>query len=116
MPTMPGKQCSNPGCPNISSRGLCHECKQKRSKDRRNDPSYIKAKSFYDSKEWKGIRNRQLNKQPLCEKCLSVGRVVRGAVVDHVIPWKGDRALAVDPDNLQTLCIECHNAKSATER
>jgi 5-methylcytosine-specific restriction protein A len=113
---MPGVQCSNAGCPNLSGGGLCDECKQLRSKDRRSDPGYKQSKAFYDSKKWKKIRNRQLNKYPLCERCLGMGDVVRAAVVDHIVPWKGDRSLAIDPDNLQSLCVSCHNAKSATER
>ena len=116
MPKMPGVQCSNPGCPNISGGGLCDECRRQRGKERRSDPEYSRAKSFYDSKQWQAIRNRQLNRKPLCEICLSVGRVARAVAVDHIIPWKGDRSLATDPTNLQSLCIICHNAKSATER
>jgi len=29
-------------------------------------------------------------------------------VVDHVVPHRGDRALFLDPGNLQTLCPEDH--------
>jgi 5-methylcytosine-specific restriction protein A len=36
-------------------------------------------------------------------------------VVDHIIPHKGDKKLFWSRDNWQSLCLSCHNRKSATE-
>lgn len=38
-----------------------------------------------------------------------MGDVVAATVVDHIKPHRGDRALAFDPDNLQSLCKPCHD-------
>lgn len=36
--------------------------------------------------------------------------------VDHIVPVNVDRTLAYTLSNLQTLCRECHWAKTAKER
>lgn len=38
-----------------------------------------------------------------------MGRVVAADTVDHVIPHRGHRNLAFDPENLQSLCKPCHD-------
>jgi 5-methylcytosine-specific restriction endonuclease McrA len=37
-------------------------------------------------------------------------------VVDHVVPWDGDRELFEDEGNWRGLCVGCHNAKTGRER
>lgn len=53
---------------------------------------------------------------PLCECCMEAGRVVEARITDHVIPHGGNTDLFWDEGNFQSLCLKCHNAKSATER
>lgn len=46
-----------------------------------------------------------------------MGRGPIGAiVVDHVRPHRGDMVLFWDVANWQSLCLSCHNRKSALER
>jgi 5-methylcytosine-specific restriction protein A len=58
-------------------------------------------------------RARWLELHPLCVECQKDGRVTAATVPDHVVPlWKGG------PDteaNLQSLCKEHHDEKSAQE-
>lgn len=64
---------------------------------------------FYQSREWKALRDRVRLEEPLCRVC---GRLTNH--VDHVIPRKDG---GTDTrDNLQGLCQECHNRKTTVER
>jgi 5-methylcytosine-specific restriction protein A len=50
---------------------------------------------------------------PVGSHCFTTGRTTPGAVVDHVIPHKGDPVLFWDElNNWQTLCAACHGAKT----
>ncbi|MGF6839888.1 5-methylcytosine-specific restriction protein A [Paraburkholderia youngii] len=66
--------------------------------------------------KWQGIRARQLKRRPLCELCEAATpqRKTPATVVDH------KRRLADGgsnrPSNLQSLCEDCHKAKTRRER
>jgi 5-methylcytosine-specific restriction protein A len=75
---------------------------------------YIK---LMNSREWKALRIRKLQANPLCERCLAeFGRSVAARVVHHIKPIEATnnhdemRQRAFDYDNLQSLCFECHRA------
>ena len=60
------------------------------------------------------IRNQVFDAQPLCVECKRNGRVRVPVEVDHVIPLhKGG---TYDLSNLQPLCANCHEAKTAKDR
>ena len=62
---------------------------------------------------WMKIRARQLREHPLCAMCHSAGKVTAANRVDHVVPlWEGG---ADDESNYQSLCIQCHDVKTAEE-
>lgn len=72
---------------------------------------------FYNHPTWRGLRLRQLERQPLCEAHLLMGETVDcmfGGIVDHIVRIEAGGA-AYDMDNLQTLCKPCHDIKSALE-
>lgn len=53
----------------------------------------------------------------MCVMCAEHGEVKPAAVVDHIIPHKGDRHLFWDSDNWQSLCKHCHDShKQRMER
>lgn len=70
---------------------------------------------FYQSSRWRALRATVLREQPLCCACAESGLLVAAQVVDHVRPIKrgGER---FDRANLQSLCVSCHNRKTAIER
>jgi 5-methylcytosine-specific restriction endonuclease McrA len=70
--------------------------------------------SAYQTAEWKRLRKAQLRSQPLCVMCLARGFVKTATVVDHIQPWRGDKTLFRDPDNLQSLCFKDHNTHKRT--
>ena len=48
---------------------------------------------------------------PVCQQC---GRAA-STDLDHIMPHRGDVNLFWDPDNMQALCKQCHDAKTANE-
>lgn len=67
------------------------------------------ARWVYGTALWARLRAQQLRDEPLCKYHNQMGEVVAATVVDHVKPHRGDRNLAFDSDNLQSLCEGCHN-------
>ena len=73
---------------------------------------------FYNSKQWRSLRNYYIQRNPLCEACQrqKPSKVTGGQVVDHIKPINmGGENLKLDLSNLQTLCHPCHNSKSGKE-
>jgi 5-methylcytosine-specific restriction protein A len=60
---------------------------------------------------WRRLKAAQLKAQPNCARCGNPG-----SSIDHLIPHRGDEALAFDPGNVQTLCASCHNRKTREDR
>lgn len=67
-----------------------------------------------NSKRWKQLREWKLHKNPLCEICQQEGMVTSAIDVHHMTPCETARSLAemeqlcFNPNNLQSLCISCH--------
>ena len=111
--TKPLRPCKKPGCFALTSEGYCPEHKPKKAA-RRESAEYH---SWYNKPIWKNdLRPAQLMRQPFCCSCQTEGRRTRATVVDHVIPFRGDWLLFVDPRNHQSLCKNCHDRKTALEQ
>lgn len=70
------------------------------------------AKQFYDSKAWKKCRESYISKvHGVCEWCGNPGYIV-----DHIIELTpeniSDPNITLNHDNLQYLCLSCHNTKT----
>jgi len=70
---------------------------------------------FYQSTEWRKLRAAYRRAHPLCEECLREGRTEPAVIVDHVKEIV-DGGAPYDWDNLRSLCLACHNRKTAAER
>lgn len=71
---------------------------------------------FYHSAKWKRVRAQALSRdQGMCQACMErfrqgTGiRPRRAQMVHHVIPLEERPDLALDLNNLRSLCYECHN-------
>lgn len=72
---------------------------------------------LYNTAHWKKLRLWKLRHDPLCKLCLARGRAVQASIVDHIKQHKGSLELFNDVENLQSLCVSCHNAiKQQQER
>lgn len=75
------------------------------------------AKPFYNSKPWKDCRASYISKvYGLCEHCLARGLYEPGYIVDHKVELNAeninDPMISLSHDNLQYLCLACHNTKT----
>jgi len=68
--------------------------------------------SFYNSEEWKALRNKVFQKYPAI--CMSCGNK-NHLEVDHVKPRSKYPELELDIDNLQVLCRDCNLLKGVKD-
>lgn len=92
----------------------CHELYEERQielqqeRDRRynkkRDPKY---KQFYNSNDWRTLKEKKLqDEQYRCERCKKLA-----VEVHHIkyIQTEEGWELRLDYDNLEALCVDCHN-------
>lgn len=83
-------------------------------------------RKFYDGKEWKHIRAEVMKRDNYeCQECKRQGKVFLDTheyserakrkkiklVVDHIKELEDRPELALDEDNLEVICVQCHNIK-----
>ncbi|UII58110.1 HNH endonuclease (plasmid) [Cytobacillus spongiae] len=81
-------------------------------------------RKFYDSKEWKLIREEVKKRDNYeCQECKRQGRVTIDTneysesarrkkiqlIVHHIKELEHHPDLALEEDNLETICVDCHN-------
>lgn len=69
---------------------------------------------FYGSPAWKNLRETVKQRDhKLCVDCLKKGLITPAEDVHHIIPLTAKNvnnpAIALNPDNLVSLCRQCHN-------
>lgn len=72
----------------------------------------VNNKKFYDSKEWKRLRNAFRSANPLCINVDVCGNAMY--YVDHIVPI-GDGGAPLDWNNLQSLCVSCNASKTGKQ-
>lgn len=74
------------------------------------------SRAFYKSKSWKVCREGFIaSVNGLCTRCLEKGKITPGYIVHHkkwLTPENIDNPeITLNWDNLEYLCIDCHNAE-----
>lgn len=70
------------------------------------------SRPYLRTKRWKMLRMEILERDSFaCVQCKARGRLE----VDHIRPVREAAYLAYEPTNLQTLCPQCHTAKTRIE-
>ena len=110
MPSLPLKSCSVAGCSETTKNTLCeyHLSKRRKEADSRRGSSHSRGYG----RKWQEYRLRYLAKHPLCVRCLEAGITMKGIVIDHIVPHRGNKKLFWDQSNHQTLCVYHHNVKT----
>ena len=108
MPYKPRPGCRYPYCSNRSEKGSSY-CSLHKPKEK--DIRSTSIERGYDYK-WQKFRKEYLKKNSFCVMCLNKGKLTQSKVIDHIIPHKGDKGLFWDENNMQALCIRCHNKKT----
>lgn len=73
------------------------------------------AERFYKGKKWQSVRAFVWSRDKgLCQRCLKKGILKPGDTVHHIIELTPenitDETISLNPDNLETLCRDCHAA------
>ena len=73
------------------------------------------AKKFYKSKQWAEVREKVWQRdRGLCQRCLKNGVIKEANTIHHINPITPDNIndpeVTLNPDNLVTLCMDCHAA------
>ncbi len=110
MPSINNKHCSKHG---IYQGKRCPQCKQQIEKDYNSNSRNKENQSIYQSKKWRDLRQDAIIRDGFkCTNCDTIiGLKHRDHVVDHIIEIE-DGGAAYDLENLQTLCMSCHNKKT----
>lgn len=111
------KLCRKCKAPIIHPATYCEKCKEvvneqmdqlQKERDKRynkkRDPKYIQ---FYKSIEWKLLKDKKMqDEQYRCERCHRLATEVH-----HIkyIQTEEGWPLRLDYDNLEALCVDCHN-------
>ena len=114
MPYKPKKPCSYPGCPKLTDDLYCEEHKKLMDRNYNKYERDKVSQRFYQSTEWKALKKKVLNYEPLCRECKKNGKLTKATMVDHIVEIKKGGA-PLDINNLQPLCWSCHSRKSAKE-
>lgn len=74
------------------------------------------AKGFYKSKAWQSVREFVMSRDArLCQDCLKKGKITTAEEVHHIVEITHDNitdpSITLNPDNLVSLCRECHAAR-----
>jgi 5-methylcytosine-specific restriction protein A len=116
MPNKPRKLCKHPGCNQLVDTSYCNTHQQlhieKRKEYDKHRPTYH---DWYSNKRWRMLRIHWLKCNPICVMCNKIGRITPATIVDHVRPHKGSIDMFYDVSNLQSLCKQCHDSKTARE-
>ena len=89
--------------------------KKKRDNSRKKHGLQAKIQRLiYNTSHWRKLVAAKKMMNPLCERCLSEGRTTEVQEIHHIIPIS--RAIddlqileyGFDIDNLQSLCMACH--------
>jgi 5-methylcytosine-specific restriction endonuclease McrA len=65
--------------------------------------------AFKDSPAWRKVRKQIRMRDGACVDC----GTDQSLTVHHVVPYRTAPELALDPDNLVTLCRSCHGRREA---
>jgi 5-methylcytosine-specific restriction enzyme A len=124
MPKRPLRQCSYPLCNELVRASYCDE-HMKKKKEQSNVSQqfynmYVRDKertAFYKTKQWEKVRVLALRRDHgQCVPCDKQGKTTPANIIDHIIPYEVAPDLGLTLDNLQTICIACHNRKTHEDR
>jgi len=71
---------------------------------------------FYQSNQWKSLRNYKIYLNPFCERHTGLNEYVNATEVHHIISIQERPDLALDLTNLKSLCKSCHSEITNQEK
>lgn len=108
---MIGTPCKLQGCHRIATNDNGY-CTAHRSNSHRLSERTQERLPIYKTAAWQKLRLHALKRSPICQDCT----VKAASIVHHIKQARDYPELQFDLDNLQTLCVTCHNRKSQQEQ
>lgn len=90
---------------------------KKKNREYNNVGNRAERQKIYNTKQWKALSKSYLMQHPLCEECLKNDKITPAQHVHHIVSFMNAKdelsrlELALDSNNLEALCVECHNKK-----
>jgi len=100
------RYCKAQGCSTLVESGFCDKHK---NRERQTDKEYNRTRPSPSrrgyGRQWEKVRKMYLARHPICEECERYGMVELARIVHHIDqdPYNNEF------DNLQALCLSCHN-------
>lgn len=99
--------CLEPGCRALVSRGRCEAHGGTVDGWRGVSPNRLRGRRLQRERE------QLFAREPLCRQCREAGRTRLATIRDHIVPLAEGGTDA--PTNIQPLCRECSDIKTAAE-
>lgn len=65
---------------------------------------------LYKTKRWRDLRQVVIARDfGMCQECKRRGRKTRGTIIHHIVEAREDLSLFWSVDNLECICVACHN-------
>ena len=109
MPIAAPKPCSQAGC-GVVVRDGTNRCDKHKREAWAKKPNATKRVT---GRKLQAMRERLFNSNPLCAECERQGRTTLATQRDHIKPLA--EGGADNDDNVQGLCVACHDIKSKAE-
>ena len=79
------------------------------------------AERFYKGTNWQQLRDTIMKRDGyLCQDCKARGKITPAEEVHHIIELTpnniNDASITLNPDNLVSLCRECHRQRHGAKR
>lgn len=116
MPVAAARPCRHQSCGRLvkDGSGYCAEHQSDRKIGKFADPHRGSRHARGYGTDWDKKRIRILRRDNgLCQPCLRAGRITAAKQVDHIVPKEEEGT--DDDQNLQAICKDCHDAKTAEE-
>ena len=86
---------------------------RERPRPQRQERGGPESKRLYNDRRWKALSTRLREDAGwTCELCSKTGSS-NTIVVDHITPHRGDLVMFWDTNNMQVICKQCHDTKTA---
>lgn len=96
---------------------ITHYCKCGLPRPCVKHSKYARHVVGYNTSRWRKLRLQFLRANPLCVRCLEIGKTSAATVADHVVPISGpDDPRMFNAEELQALCQTCDKAKTLSDR
>lgn len=106
MPNKPFHPCNKSGCSRLTKGRFCEE-HERLAKKKSDEQRGSASERGYDD-QWHKVSRMHLSEFPLCQECEKYNKITAAVLTHHIKRIvEGGNRLAWD--NLESLCVDCHD-------